>query len=500
MPLTVGELVARPHLRLKVLVAGDLGRVIRWVHASDMPDPAPYLRGDEIVLTAGIWHWSGTAASSFASGLGRANAAALGFGTSALVKDVPPGLADACRAWGLTLFHVPDGISFIEIAEEFVGAHVLEHARPLLDSLERSEQFLRGLQQDRGLAGVLHTLARHRHGGAAVISSRRGVIASTGASPSDGVIGTAAAAAHAESPVDLPGFMAFPIPSGTQEDVLVLAGAIADLSVEERATIDQALAFLTIELHRAAAVSESERRFAAELFDLAAAGDAQQAAVAARLRTFGLDPALPLAAMCCEPVDAEESLSTAEAYLRTQGVRGVAAIKGAQVVGVLQIASGDGFASLAHELHEAMEPGTFVGVGGLVEDARGLRDSLVQARHACRFARRREAGYAAYNALASHALLLELQDEHVLSVFRETLISPLDTHDARHRTELVKTLDRFLGSGGRYRETATSLHVHVNTLRLRLARIEALTGRDLSAMEDRVDLWIALRTRDRGAD
>ena len=56
-------------------------------------------------------------------------------------------------------------------------------------------------------------------------------------------------------------------------------------------------------------------------------------------------------------------------------------------------------------------------------------------------------------------------------------------------------MDTFLGSGGRYQATADVLHLHVNTLRLRLVRIEQLTGRDLGSMDDRVDLWIALRTR-----
>lgn len=58
MSLTVRELVTCPQLRLRVLVEGDMDRVIRWVHASDMPNPAPYLRGDEDVLT-------GLAASGF---------------------------------------------------------------------------------------------------------------------------------------------------------------------------------------------------------------------------------------------------------------------------------------------------------------------------------------------------------------------------------------------------------------------------------------------------
>jgi DNA-binding PucR family transcriptional regulator len=37
--------------------------------------------------------------------------------------------------------------------------------------------------------------------------------------------------------------------------------------------------------------------------------------------------------------------------------------------------------------------------------------------------------------------------------------------------------------------------VHVNTLRLRLARVEELSGRSLADMESRVDFFIALRAR-----
>jgi DNA-binding PucR family transcriptional regulator len=36
------------------------------------------------------------------------------------------------------------------------------------------------------------------------------------------------------------------------------------------------------------------------------------------------------------------------------------------------------------------------------------------------------------------------------------------------------------------------LHLHVNTLRYRVGRIEELTGRDLARFADRVDLYLAL--------
>jgi DNA-binding PucR family transcriptional regulator len=132
----------------------------------------------------------------------------------------------------------------------------------------------------------------------------------------------------------------------------------------------------------------------------------------------------------------------------------------------------------------------------MAADSSGLRPAVVEARHACRFARlRRDAGWATHDQVGSHSLLLALQDEEVLAAFRRALLRPLEEHDARRRSRLVETLDRFLSSGCRWQETATALHVHVNTLRHRLDRVEQLTGRDLGSMEDRVDLYIALRSR-----
>jgi DNA-binding PucR family transcriptional regulator len=130
-----------------------------------------------------------------------------------------------------------------------------------------------------------------------------------------------------------------------------------------------------------------------------------------------------------------------------------------------------------------------------------LRDSVVEARHACRFAlRRRDVGFAAHESLASHAVLLAMQPDPALSHFEEALLRTLSQYDATNHSDLVATLENFLSSGGHYQETADHLHVHVNTLRQRLARISALTGRDLTRMDDRVDFWLALQARDLRAE
>ena len=45
--MQVIDLLFRQELNLRLHVIGDLARPIRWVHASDSRDPAPYLNGEE---------------------------------------------------------------------------------------------------------------------------------------------------------------------------------------------------------------------------------------------------------------------------------------------------------------------------------------------------------------------------------------------------------------------------------------------------------------------
>jgi DNA-binding PucR family transcriptional regulator len=94
---------------------------------------------------------------------------------------------------------------------------------------------------------------------------------------------------------------------------------------------------------------------------------------------------------------------------------------------------------------------------------------------------------------ALHELLLASVPVPVLRSSRERLLGPLRDYDARHHAELLPTLTAFLACDGSWAACASRMYVHVNTVRYRVSRIEALTGRDLSALADRVDYFLALR-------
>ena len=103
------------------------------------------------------------------------------------------------------------------------------------------------------------------------------------------------------------------------------------------------------------------------------------------------------------------------------------------------------------------------------------------------------AGAAEVGAVDSHERLLASVPTPVLRSFTERLLGPLAEYDARHNAELLPTLRSFLACDGSWSACASRMYVHVNTVRYRIGRIEALTGRDLSALPDRVDFFLALR-------
>lgn len=136
-----------------------------------------------------------------------------------------------------------------------------------------------------------------------------------------------------------------------------------------------------------------------------------------------------------------------------------------------------------------------LGVSASVHSPEGLRGALEEARHARRVAAARPGRVCAagHHELASHVLLLPFVPDDVRRAFTARLLDPLRDYDRRHRAELVPTLEAFLDCDGSWTRCAARLHLHVNTLRYRVGRIEQLTGRDLSRLEDKLDFFLALR-------
>jgi purine catabolism regulator len=112
--LTVQGLVEEMGLDL---IAGREGAAapIRWVHASELPDPTPWLSGGELILTTGMQLGTPETQRALVERLASHHVAGLGFGTGFDHDEVPEPLLEEARAAGFPVFEVPYELPFIAI-------------------------------------------------------------------------------------------------------------------------------------------------------------------------------------------------------------------------------------------------------------------------------------------------------------------------------------------------------------------------------------------------
>jgi hypothetical protein len=263
------------------------------------------------------------------------------------------------------------------------------------------------------------------------------------------------------------------------------------------------------------------RDIADDAVSLVAAGAGGQPETLQRLRQAGLDPDRPVAVAVAGFVDRTDLTEVARSVLDD-----AAAHLGAPVVGTtpdgLAVAllpcgdqgggrspdplddPGGGSPDPLDRLRAALarlEPG--LGPARLTiglsrpSGAEALSGALREARHARELARLR-AGTLTVVAdaeVTSHVALLAVVPDDVRHAFAARVLDPVLEYDARNDAGLYQTLEAFLDCSGSWSRAAARLHLHINTVRYRISRVEELTGRDLSRFEDRVDVFLALRSR-----
>lgn len=94
-----------------------MARPVRWVQVTELVDPEPYLRPDELVCTVGTTLQSPHACGAFVDVLVRGGAAGLCFGVGDVCPEVPEALVEACHQRSLPLVVAPLGLPFLLISD-----------------------------------------------------------------------------------------------------------------------------------------------------------------------------------------------------------------------------------------------------------------------------------------------------------------------------------------------------------------------------------------------
>ncbi|GAA1709669.1 PucR family transcriptional regulator [Fodinicola feengrottensis] len=469
--MRLAALLDVPDLRLRLLTATDgLEREVRRTITTDLLDPGRFLSGGELVLTGLMW-WQGPAdIERFLATLARSGVAGLVVGSAGL-DSLPADLLPACARHGVPLFEIPADLSFSVITEYVVLALAAERRLPFPAATA-------------DLATVLAAVSAELAAGCWVLAPTGRMIAGTGRAPALARRQVLArrylSADQLPTAVHGPGIATHTLLPAQVGDHRLAGWFVAVEGDGERWSADQRL--LTDRLVELVRAEWTAWRAAP---DPSGASDDTVFILAATMLNGWPDGAVDVLAELGAHLGAMPPSVTVNdgiAYVSVPtGGRTLAQAGGEITEAVRVLEPGLGAARLA------------VGVSSPVGWP-AVRSGTTEAADACRLAAHRPgpAAVAVGTDLTSHQLLRTAMPEELRTMFRTRLLGPVYTYDKEHRSSLVETLRVFLECAGSWNQAAERLHVHVNTLRYRLRRVEELTGRDLMSFPDRVDFYLAL--------
>ena len=550
IPLRVRDLLDVPGLGLRLLTdVSGADRVIRHVYTTDLPDPTRYLTPGDLVLTGMIWCREPGDADRFVRALARAGAGVLGAGEA--LGDVKPELIQACGQHGITLLAVPAETSFAVVTEE-VGRRLNgDRATAMTRVLGRRRLLLSAVAEGAGLDAMFRLMGREVGAECWLLTATGRLVGGTGPSlpeplalrlageylKADRLPATVKVSGPQGRPADDGKYSLFAV--GGEPRItgwfLACAGHEQDwgpVAHELRESVAELAADAALERARLDAGRAGDRKLADAIITLLAAegGEgpgtgATPAEIASLMRAAGMPPEgrYLVAAMSAEAdrmtgPNAEHwrcDLARELAISHAEGA--VVAAAGDQIVTLIPLPAGSSDSPAAHAFAARLRDAQPVlesdrsrirltaGISAPAEGVAALAGALHEAQSARRLAAIRAAAASpapvpavcvvTSDEVTSHELLLASVPASVLRSFRDRLLGPLLAYDERHRAELLPTLREFLACSGSWNACAARMYVHVNTVRYRIRRVEELTGRDLSCLDDQVDFFLALRIR-----
>ncbi|MEV7140132.1 PucR family transcriptional regulator [Streptomyces tauricus] len=553
MPPTLASLVHHSALKLTVRAGKErLDTPVRWVHASELTDPVPYMEGGELLLITALKldAEDADAMRRYVKRLVGAGVAGLGFAVGVHYEQIPEALADAAAEEGLPLLEVPRRTPFLAISKAVSAAIAADQYRAVTAGFAAQRELTRQALSD-GPEGLLSALASQVDGWAALYDASGAVVATApewagrraaritedverlrdrpapassvvGGEPADGTDGEDRVELHS-------------LGTGRRSRGALAVGTASALGTAERYAVHSAIALLTLVTERSRSLYAAEQRIGAAVLRMLLAGQPDHARGVAGDLYGGLLDA-PYRMMLAEAAsagraragggaDADEvdaaGVEAASAVLAEAGgdlvggfveVAEAAAARSGEAVLVvpdgerrLVVLAADGGAVVtactryAHTVgiaRSGSEQGTdedelVVGVSAPAGPV-AAGAAYKQAEQALSVARRRGRVLVEHEEVATGSVVPLLADDAVRA-FADGLLRALHEHDATGRGDLVASLRAWLSRHGQWDAAAADLGVHRHTLRYRMRRVEEILGRSLDDPDVRMELWLALK-------
>jgi purine catabolism regulator len=523
-PPTVTEILQLEAMAGSEILAGtsSLDRAVTGANIVEVPDVDRWLRGGEILFTAGYaWRDDPKALVELLYRLDQIGVSALGVKLGRYLKELPDEVIDAADEIGMPLIKIPPDVPYREVIEPLYRRLATRRLLLLERSTHAQEVFASLTLDDQSIDKVASALAEEVsnpvfvidmvHDSAVIarplLSPRRARVEEFTGQEGD-LIRTLEGLTLRRTPMRIklelgPALGASLIVGGRS------LGRIAVL--EQEAPIDEFVELamthgaelISFLLMRQVAILEGRREagdlfFASLMSDELTNEEAAERAVTLGLRLTRPCVALVIGAAAGKPEDEEPLRVAAERTISScPHVVGKAANEGNLVV-LFEQAEGSQ-KTFIEEIAECITSladrsgvdHVLIGAGSAGTGLQGVRRSRSEALIAFQVgARMSKHGLVRFEDLKVERVLAQIPRTQLSEDYIAMAVGPLDAEP-----ELLKTLESFLEHGGNKVATAAAIPLHRSSLAYRLEKISDLIGVDLDEPETRLELWVALRLR-----
>ncbi|MFD3380009.1 MULTISPECIES: PucR family transcriptional regulator [unclassified Streptomyces] len=376
MPPTLASLVHHSALKLTVRAGGErLDTPVRWVHASELTDPVPYMEGGELLLITALKldAEDADAMRRYVKRLVGAGVAGLGFAVGVHYEETPKALVDAAEGEGLPLLEVPRRTPFLAISKAVSAAIAADQYRAVTAGFAAQRELTKQALSD-GPEGLLTALASQVDGWAALYDASGAVVATAPewagrraaritadveklrerAAPASSVVGGGAGdgdgeggGGSGEDRVEL-----HSLGTGRRARAALAVGTAAALGTAERYAVHSAIALLTLTTERSRSLYAAEQRIGAAVLRMLLAGQPDHARGVAGDLYGGLLDA-PYRMILAEAASASAGRARARAGDADTDTDGGGATVSAEAAAALADAGGDLVAGLGEVVESA---------------------------------------------------------------------------------------------------------------------------------------------------
>lgn len=286
-----------------------------------------------------------------------------------------------------------------------------------------------------------------------------------------------------------------PVLGAGEELGALLIAPSGDMTDVDQRTLDRAAQVTALLLLNRRAIAHSRQRGEAECIELLVSGDDVDRATA-MARSFGVDLDSPHCVVVVSVPSARMHVAAATAADFVVSVGGLAGRLGRHLVVIVPGVQSQAIVRLVWDrVGAAVGAPVTAGAAGPGTGRASIVDAYIAARrcvHALSISSR-EGDFATSEDLGMYALLMAEANRGSLDRFIDDTLGPILVYDAARGTQLIKTLTEYFASREQPAPAAGRLHIHVNTLYQRLARVRDLLASDIDEPEMRLQLHLATR-------